>query len=132
MFNELHVRKFKVLDFRGQDAVEVNEQGEFHISRDVEKLKDSIDTAEFILVGTYVKFENQSLLINARIIDSISGDVIASARSVYQPRDCNLFGICQNVETQEEKMNKKFNIYETNPAQTTDEEFTIVPDKKKE
>lgn len=99
MFNELHVRKFSVTDFRGQDAVSVNEDGEFHISRDVEKLKDTIDSIEYILVGTYVKFEDQSLLINARILDSISGAVLSSARVVYRPRDCSLYGICKNKES---------------------------------
>jgi len=94
MFNELHIRKFLVTDFRGQEAVSVNEDGEFHITRDVEKLKDIVDAVEYILVGTYVKFENQSLLINARILDSISGNVISSARVVYRPKDCSLFDIC--------------------------------------
>ena len=31
MFNELHIRKFLVTDFRGQEAVSVNEDGEFHL-----------------------------------------------------------------------------------------------------
>ena len=94
MFNELHIRKFLVTDFRGQEAVSVNEDGEFHISRDADKLKDIINEVEYILVGTYVKFENQSLLINARILDSISGNVFSSARVIYRPKDCSLFNIC--------------------------------------
>ena len=84
MFNELHIRKFQVTDFRGRDAVTVNEDGEFHITRDVVELKDNIDAVEYILVGTYVKFEDQSLLINARILDSESGRVESSARVIYR------------------------------------------------
>ena len=95
MFNELHIRKFQVTDFRGRDAVTVNEDGEFHITRDVLELKDNINAVEYILVGTYVKFEDQSLLINARILDSESGRVESSARVIYRPRDCSLFGICE-------------------------------------
>jgi TolB-like protein len=128
MFNELHIRKWKVTDFRGQDFVNVNEDGEFHISRDSKKLKDNIKNIEYILVGTYVKFENQSLLINARIIDSISGDIISSARAVYRPSDCNLFGICENIKN---KTQLPYQLYETNSI-TTDDQFTIVSDKKKD
>ncbi|MGB3751975.1 MAG: FlgO family outer membrane protein [Arcobacteraceae bacterium] len=98
MFNELHIRDFIVTDFRGQEAVTVNEDGEFHISRDVEKLKDTIEAVEYILVGTYVKFENESLLINARILDSISGMVISSARVVYKPIDCSDYNVCRPKE----------------------------------
>ncbi|MEA2018083.1 MAG: FlgO family outer membrane protein, partial [Campylobacterota bacterium] len=125
-------------DFRGQDAVLVNEDGEFHITRDTEKLRDIINGIEFILVGTYVKFENQSLLINARIIDSISGEVISSGRSVYKPKDCQIFGICKNIETQKDILDKQQNhLYhtsdytDTNSDSKYDEELSIMPDTKK-
>jgi TolB-like protein len=101
MFNELYIRKFKVADIRGQNAVSINANGEFHITRDIKKLKKHIEGINYILVGTYVKFENNSLLLNARILDSLNGDVISSARIVYKPRDCKIFNICQD-EPQEE------------------------------
>ncbi len=94
MFNELHIRKFSVTDFRGQNAISVNANGEFHITRDVEKLKDKIESTEYILVGTYVKFENDGVLINVRIIDSISGKIISTARVIYKSNDCSLFDLC--------------------------------------
>ena len=99
MFNELHIRKFKVTDFRGQDAVSVNASGEFHITRNVDKLRDHIEATEYVLVGTYVNFENDTVLINARIIDSENGGVVSTARVIYAPKDCRLFsnnGICQD------------------------------------
>ncbi len=95
LFNELHIRKFKVIDFRGQDAIVVNANGEFHITRDIKKLKDQIETIEYIVVGTYSPFENESILINARIMDSLSGEVISSARIIYHPKDCSLFDMCK-------------------------------------
>lgn len=98
MYNELHVRKFNVTDFRGQDAVSVNADGEFHITRDVGKLKDHIEAIEYIVVGTYVKFENNSVLINARIMDSESGFVISTARVIYKPVDCTLFDLCEKKQ----------------------------------
>lgn len=98
MFNELHVRKFKVTDFRGQDAISVNADGEFHITRDVDKLKDNVDAADFIVVGTYVKFENDTILLNARIIDSANGAIISTARVIYKPADCSLFDMCNKKQ----------------------------------
>ena len=94
MFNELHIRNFKIIDFRGQDAVSVNGDGEFHLTRDVEKLKDHIEAVEYVVVGTYVKFEEKNLLINARILDSETGEVISTARIIYHPVDCKLFDLC--------------------------------------
>lgn len=94
MFNELHIRNFHVTDFRGQNAVSVNEDGEFHITRDVDKLKDHISATEYIVVGTYVKFENHSVLINARILDSENGSIISTARVIYRPEDCTVFDLC--------------------------------------
>jgi len=94
MFNELHVRKFKVTDFRGQDAVSVNADGEFHITRDIDKLKNTIADVKHVVVGTYSKFENDTILVNARILDSISGEIISTARVIYSPIDCSLFDLC--------------------------------------
>jgi len=94
MFNELHLRRFKVTDFRGQSAISVNADGEFHITRDVAKLKDHIEATEYVVVGTYVKFEYNTILINARIIDSESGNIISTARVIYEPADCSLYDMC--------------------------------------
>lgn len=98
MFNELHTRNFKIIDFRGQDAVTVTEDGEFHITRDVEKLKDEIQLAQFIVVGTYGKFEFKSIMLNARILEATSGEVISSARVIYKPQNCKTFELCEKTE----------------------------------
>jgi len=99
LFNELHIRRFNVTDFRGQDAIVVNANGEFHITRDTGKLKNQIENSEYILVGTYARFEEDSVLINARIMDSLTGELISSARIIYAPKDCKLFGICATTRT---------------------------------
>ena len=114
MFNELHINKFNVTDFRGQDAISVTKDGEFHITREVDKLKDSIEKIEYILVGTYVKFENKSFLINSRIIDSISGNVISSSRVIYQPEDCSLYNLCNKIKLKKEQIIHKNPIIEKN------------------
>ena len=129
MFNELHIRKFQVTDFRGRDAVTVTEDGEFHITRDVLELKDNIDAVEYILVGTYVKFEDQSLLINARILDSESGRVESSARVIYRPRDCSLFGICEKEIIVEKKVEKKQTLKATKQTEMMKKKFQPEPKK---
>jgi TolB-like protein len=108
LFNELHVRKFQVTDFRGQDAVSVNAKGEFHLTRNVEKLRDHIEATEYVVVGTYVKFEKDTVLINARIIDSETGAVASTARVIYKTKDCKLFedsDICQKQKNKLRKVN---------------------------
>ena len=94
MINELHIRNFRVLDYRGQSNLSINKTGEFHISRDINKLKSKINEA-FVFVGTYSKFDQNSIAINARIMDMISGDVISTGRVIYMYQDCALFGFCQ-------------------------------------
>jgi len=139
MFNELHIRDFSITDFRGQKAVLVNEDGEFHITRDVEKLKDSIDEIEYILVGTYVKFENESLLINARIMDSNSGKLLSTARVVYYPKDCSQFGICKQMEKThnlydgtDQTINTNINNKITKSSARDSGSFSIVSDECKD
>ncbi len=41
MINELSNRGFNVIEFRGQVGVSVNEQGEYFITRDTSKLKNT-------------------------------------------------------------------------------------------
>ncbi|MEA3289081.1 MAG: FlgO family outer membrane protein [Campylobacterota bacterium] len=93
MFDELFVRGFNVTDFRGQNTLSVNANGEYYITRDVNLLKDNINNS-YILVGTYSKFED-SILINARILDNKTGRILASARSSFYSTDCSLLENCK-------------------------------------
>jgi TolB-like protein len=122
MFNELHVRKFKVTDFRGQDAISVNADGEFHITRDVDKLKDHIEATEYIVVGTYVKFEYDTILINARIIDSETGAIISTARVIYKADDCALFDMCGSTRGRDALLNNHNCNYPGQPGCNNEEE----------
>jgi TolB-like protein len=99
LFNELHVRRFRVVDFRGQDAVAINSRGEFHLTRNVQKLKPQVGVADYIVVGTYSKFEHETMVINARIMDSLTGEVISTARIIYNSQDCAAFNICRKRRT---------------------------------
>lgn len=93
MINELHIRNFKILDFRGQDNISIDKNGEYHITREKEKIKNKIANA-YILVGTYSLFDQNSIAINARVLDFESGEVISSGRIIYSLTDCKLFDLC--------------------------------------
>ncbi|QOG12482.1 FlgO family outer membrane protein [Arcobacter sp. FWKO B] len=84
MINDLHTKGFRVKEYRGQSAISINSDGEFHITRDIEKLSKEIQ-ASYILVGTYATMDNNKISVNARIIDFSNGDIYATATSIYSP-----------------------------------------------
>lgn len=98
MINELHIRNFHILDFRGQENISINKNGEYHISREIDRIKNKISDA-YILVGTYSIFDQNSIAINIRILDSQSGEVISSGRVVYLMQNCRLFDLCDDTKS---------------------------------
>lgn len=100
MLNELSIRGFNVSEFRGQMSLSVNENGEYFISRDPAKLKNTVQNT-YVLVGTYSR-QYKRIMINARVIDNISGKVISSARTSYEhglKDDCAIFKDCKPPRT---------------------------------
>ena len=91
-FNALNKRGVNVMDFRGQKALSINANGEFFLSRNINKLNSPIENA-YVLVGTYSKIQ-EGVIINSRIIDNVNGRVIASSRVVFHSNDCRLFESC--------------------------------------
>ncbi len=96
-FNELFIRGFEVADFRGQNALTINTTGEFFITRDAKLINKNIENT-YVLVGTYSLIDNK-LLINARIMDNITGKVVASAKTYYNTNDCKLLNNCIKPRT---------------------------------
>ncbi len=95
LFNELFIRGFNVADFRGQGGISVNDNGEFFITRDIQRLKNEVPNT-YILIGTYTRIEN-NILINVRIMDNLTGKVISTARTIYKANYCKLTnGICDD------------------------------------
>ena len=94
MYSELFKRGFTITDFRGQSSISINANGEYFISRDHKRLKSSF-TNKYVLVGTYTIF-NQQYMINVRIIDNISGVVVATARTFYDNNSCELSESCNS------------------------------------
>ena len=100
LINELSNRGFDITEFRGQMAVSINDEGEYFISRKPHELKNKIPNT-YVVVGTYSRLSGK-IMLNARVIDNITGKIITSARSTYEHgvmNDCILFRDCAPART---------------------------------
>lgn len=109
LINELHSRRFKVLDFRTREVITVNEDGEFVMTRDVNEIRDEIPAA-YTLVGTYSVLDDKRIVINTRIIDIFSSNVISTSRVLYTYGDCSKYDLC--TKSQMKRIPKQLNIME--------------------
>lgn len=100
LINEMSNRGFNIIEYRGQMAVSINERGEYFITRNPHKLKDKVPNT-YVVVGTYSR-QFGKVMLNARVMDNITGKIISSARSTYQHNrrnDCILFKDCRPART---------------------------------
>lgn len=100
LINELSNRGFNVIEFRGQMAVSVNEHGEYFITRNTSKMNEKIVNS-YVVVGTYSR-QFGKIVLNARVMDNANGQIITSARSVYEHglrNDCMIFKDCKPPRT---------------------------------
>ncbi|MGB1226407.1 MAG: FlgO family outer membrane protein [Poseidonibacter sp.] len=100
LIDELSNRGFNIIEFRGQLGVSVNDEGEYFITRKTNKLKTKIPNT-YIVVGTYSR-QYGRVMLNARVIDNITGKIISSSRATYNHKrmnDCMLFKDCKPART---------------------------------
>jgi TolB-like protein len=100
MINEMSNRGFNIIEYRGQMSVSINEKGEYFITRNPYKLKDKVPNT-YIVVGTYSR-QYGKVMLNARVIDNITGKIISSSRATYvhnKRNDCMLFKDCRPART---------------------------------
>lgn len=100
LINELSNRGFDITEFRGQMAISVNDEGEYFISRKPHELKNKIPNT-YVVVGTYSR-QLGKIMLNARVIDNITGKIITSARATYVhnvKEDCIIFKDCAPART---------------------------------
>ena len=76
--HELQVRKWQVYDVRLTKDIVMTEAGEFILSRDIKKIRDSYKV-NGVVTGTYA-ITGGSIIVNARAIDLESGTVISSGQ----------------------------------------------------
>lgn len=78
LVGELHRATIDVLDVRKTPGLMISqENGEYSLSRDMDELS-YVHQADAVLVGTYT-FVDERLFINARLLNSADGRVLASA-----------------------------------------------------
>lgn len=100
LINELSNKGFEIIEFRGQMAVSVNDEGEYFISRKPHELKSKIPDT-YVVVGTYSR-QPGKVMLNARVIDNITGKIITTARATYVhnvKEDCIIFRDCAPART---------------------------------
>ncbi|MGB6328142.1 MAG: FlgO family outer membrane protein [Halarcobacter sp.] len=100
LINEMSNRGFNIIEYRGQMAVSVNERGEYFITRNPYKLKDEVPNT-YVVVGTYSRQFGQ-VMLNARVMDNVTGKIITSARATYKHNrrnDCLIFKDCKPART---------------------------------
>ena len=100
LINELSNREFNIIEFRGQMAVSINDNGEFFMTRKIQKIKGKIPNT-YVVVGTYSRLYGK-VMLNARVIDNITGKIITTARSTFhhgKRSDCFMFNDCRPART---------------------------------
>jgi len=110
LINELHERRFKVIDYRVTELIKINPKGEFVLTRDAEKLKSQIPYS-LILLGTYgllelddeiyYKDHDDKVVINTRIMDLETSNVLSTSRVIviFKNARCRLFNLCVNKKS---------------------------------
>lgn len=84
VIHELQVRKWKVFEVRLAKDITVNENGEFSLSRDIQKIRDMYKIGG-VVTGTYSVSDNH-VIVNARVLDITNGLVMSSAQ-IHLPRN---------------------------------------------
>jgi len=84
LIHELQIRKWQVYDVRLTKDLLINESGEFSLSRDIKKIRETYKVGG-IVTGTYV-VADYSIIVNARSMDINTG-VVASSGRISLPVD---------------------------------------------
>ena len=81
LMHEMKVRGWNVVDMRVTKSISVNPTGEFSLSRDLGRIRDSFKAGS-IVVGTYAK-TTDGFLVSARVIDVTAGTVVSTAQTRF-------------------------------------------------
>ncbi len=128
-FDVLFTRGFNISEFRGQDNLTINANGEYFLTRDIKKLNKDVSN-KYVLVGTYSKFEKK-ILISTRIINNTSGKIVAAARSYYNTNDCTVLNTCKkprkiNIKSHDSYVIRKISSEPINYHYNTNNNATAI------
>ncbi len=95
LINDLHTKGFRIIDLTTKNDLSINDKGIFYLSRELKELKEKNGDI-LVLTGTYSKFDYDSIVLNARLLDVQTSDVISTARVIYTYKDCSLVDLCDD------------------------------------
>lgn len=81
MMHELLVRGWAIADVRMTRDLIINESGEFVLSRDIRKIRDSMPLAN-VVTGTYTP-TSDGVLVTVRVLDVSTGQLVSSAQTRF-------------------------------------------------
>ncbi|MDD2366430.1 MAG: FlgO family outer membrane protein [Desulfuromonadaceae bacterium] len=79
LMNGLQLHKWQIYEVRLAKGIDVNANGEFSLSRDINKLRDEYKISG-VVTGTYSVAEG-NITINARVMDVNTGLLVSSAQT---------------------------------------------------
>ena len=83
LIHEMHVRGYKVVDYKAMSQIEIDQNGDYVFSRAIKDLKNQ-RMITYALSGTYANYKD-GMAINCRIID-IKTSLVLSTAQVFVPR----------------------------------------------
>lgn len=83
LIHELHVRGYKVVDYKAMSQIEIDANGDYVFSRAIKDLQNQ-RTIVYALSGTYTNYKD-GMAVNVRIID-IKTSVVLSTAQVFVPK----------------------------------------------
>ncbi|MFM2119944.1 MAG: hypothetical protein RL722_1412 [Pseudomonadota bacterium] len=81
LMHELLVRGWAIADVRMTKDLIINESGEFVLSRDIRKIRDSMPLAN-VVTGTYTPSAD-GVLVSVRVLDVSTGQLVSSAQTRF-------------------------------------------------
>ncbi len=83
LIHEMHVRGYKVVDYKAMCKIEIDKNGDYVFSRAIADLQNQ-RTIVYALSGTYTNYKD-GMAINIRIID-IKTSIVLSTAQVFVPK----------------------------------------------
>ena len=83
LIHEMHVRGYKVIDYKAMCSIEIDANGDYVFSRAIADLQNQRNIA-YALSGTYTTYKD-GMAINVRIID-IKTSIVLSTAQVFVPK----------------------------------------------
>ena len=103
LIHEMQVRGFRVLDYKVMPVIKVTSQGDFAISRNIDKLKRKY-LINYVLTGTIIEMHN-GMILNARIVDLATNIVLSSAQAFIDKK--TYYKTIKSISSGDEKSNGK-------------------------